>query len=179
MNRRNSMSSALAVAFVVLAVSAFAAWLFQARARRARPASICLAFGLMIFPVITTIWPVNLLPLQLSPSAPITLSLFDTNRPATSTGQWLSTEMLLTGVPERQVAVVQSLPLVAHFKGARAGQSIGNPYFSNPTTFGYVRPWNSPAKDDYFHVIQGFFPAATLWFKTGLLFLPLQCHGDQ
>ncbi len=155
-------NSAAAVAWLVLAVGAFAAWLWQARAGRRRAAMVWLAIGLLPFPIITTVWSKNFLTPRLTPSAPVALSMPGTNRPPdVAGGQWLSSEFFMSGVPAGQFAVIQDAPVMALFPGTMKSTPVPVAFRSQ----GRTRPLDSTALDEYYRVIRDFFPPNIVWFN--------------
>ncbi|MDR3458691.1 MAG: hypothetical protein P4N60_14670 [Verrucomicrobiae bacterium] len=155
-----------AVAYLVLAAGGILAWVAQARAGSWRVAVVCFAAGLLAVPVITTVWSKDFLaPLRTS-SAPLTLSLVETNRPITEPGELLATELAVAGVPARQFPVLEDIFGTIHIPGDHSTKGQWLPLSTGyPGRLGSV---NFSRQSGYFHVIRDFFPADTLWFNENI-----------
>jgi hypothetical protein len=156
--------SALAMAWLILAAGTFAAWITQARMGSWRSAVLWLAAGLLAYPVITTISPADFLEPRLVPSAPLTVSLVQTNRPLNEEpGQFLTSELMVSGVPAGEVAVVHEAFATILFNGDTKVTLL--PQAQHTSYPRRTRPVESPQAGNYFATIRDFFPADTLWFN--------------
>lgn len=164
-NEDGGQASAQTVGWLVLAAAGMFAWYWQARRGGWRTAALALATGLLAFPFITTVWSKNFLGYKLLPTAPLTLTLLDTNRPAAgeTRGQVLSQELVVSGVPDRQIAVIQNLSAGIRFQNDY--QTTWLPKMGPPYAGRRTRPRESEQKNNYFELIEQFFPSNTIWFN--------------
>ena len=161
-------NSAEVLSWIVFGAGALAAWIFHAWLGWRRVAVACLAAGLMAFPVITTAWSKIFLAPKLLPSAPLTLSLVESNAPVTDPQtQLLSSEFAVSGVPSNQVAVIEGVSATFSGPNFRVTGSPNDNFFQRQ---GRLLPGQSSQGDNYLSVIKGFFPTDTLWFSDNYNF---------
>ncbi|MFO1489161.1 MAG: ABC transporter permease [Verrucomicrobiota bacterium] len=161
-------ASQLTAMFVTLLVCLLAAWIAQVWFRRARVGIICLTIGLMLFPLLGITWPFNFLRPRLPEAAPMTLNLWKTNRPALEPGQQLiAAELILNGVPSRQVAALQYCNATVRIPRDVRIKGQPNTYWPSPRinmSNTRLRPAESSQAADYVRLVKGYFSARTLWF---------------
>ena len=155
---------AAVMGLLFLGIAAVSAWILQAQAARYRAAAVCLAVGTFAFPITNTVWSKNFLKPKLSPSAPLTLSLLDTNHPLGGglENQMLSMELAVGGVPNQQVAGIRNVTANVRFLGDGWTTPI-----QHDDAFSY-NGQNRPAQylgRRYFDTIKEFFPTNTIWFN--------------
>ena len=157
--------SQIVLGFAVLGIGATLGWIVQAWCGFRRAGITLLASGLLAVPFITMRSPLNFLSPRLTPSVPLTLSVWQTNLPAAGeASQQLFSELILNGVPTQHVAVVHELYSQIQFHSDRRTTFI--PHFPYNINGGRLRPADSEQGENYFRLLRDFFPAQTLWFDN-------------
>ncbi len=156
--------SVTAAALLVFIGTALIAWIAQARIKWALVAGLFLTLGLIAFPIIRTVWPVNFLKPRLIKSVLLTVFAQTGDSPArVPSVQALSTELAVSSVPKLDVAIMQSLTGSIKFK---RGPEFPVDQKSSPF-LKRVEPMESQQRGEYVRLIKKCFPAQTLWFDQG------------
>jgi len=156
-------TSATVVASLCMMACSLMAWVLQARGRTWFAGVVGLAVGLMALPVIVLVWPNSFLRPKLTQSAPLTVTVVETNLPLQDPqSQHLSSELVVHGVPAQHVAVAQHVSTDLHFVGDARPTRI--PPVISPERKRPTESWQG-SRNRYFSILKSFLPATTLWFN--------------